>query len=374
MALASALLATLVAALASAAAPASSTAGASSFVERGRRAYAAGDYEATLGEMMLAVMEDPKSPEVREYLRLAAEGLLAQRRRAQARRTDALLEAYDSAIRLSREATLRWNEWIFQARRAARKGRPALAYDGFSRVLGENPLHEDARDGLREAKLGLARALAEGTLRLKKDELVYNAVLAYDGKRNQEALLRFREALAQPGRRAELTDLQIQSYLARLSPPDPSMAPGWLGQRSAAAPPRRMEPVRQPRSARPDRVAVRKPLPQPGQWAHAQGMAKRGEGLLADAVELLSQAVAEAPSNESYRGDLERVQAERERLRESRGAEAQRLYTIGIVLYGQGQVVEAVAQWGKAVELDPEHRYAQRALQHARQELEAERK
>ena len=52
-----------------------------------------------------------------------------------------------------------------------------------------------------------------------------------------------------------------------------------------------------------------------------------------------------------------------------RQADASRLYTVGLVFYGQGKKEEAVSSWKQAVSLDPDNKYAARALKHAEQEL-----
>lgn len=374
-------------------APAPAAVAAAAHLERGRQAYQNGDYESCLEEMMAALVTEarPGGPEpgpgvAREYLRLASEGLLARERRAISRQRRDILRAYDAALGEARQAALRWNDWIFHGRRAMRKDRWAFAYDRFSAVLSENARHEDAAGGLGEARLGLAAVLAGDAPRHKKDELLYVGLMAFDWRDHAEARRALQEALDRPDLRGELDDERIQWFLDRLpqenkpgkpellaslpgvpSPPSARAAPRPPGPGSG--PPVKARPA--PAAPRVGAAAVR--APRPGQYAHAQGSALRREGRLEEAVELFARAVEEAPGVDEFRRELVKARHDLEESRRLGKAEAQKLYTLGILLYGQGRPAEALAQWRKALRLDPGHPYAERALRHVEQELAEEK-
>jgi tetratricopeptide (TPR) repeat protein len=338
-----------------------------SHFDQGRRAFRQGQYELTLREMMMVIIERPADARAREYMRQAGERLIAQDLEKLDSEHRALLQAYREALERGRRQAEAWTGWLLQARASASSGLWARAYDDAQRVLDENPFHADAKATQNEAVLGVARTLGGDVITLsKKNWLIYRGLFFLRDRQLDQAREALRKALTLGSTAAELGDERVRLYLARATPA-PVLAPIQIQPPLPPAP----APV-----ARPRPVVRRAPTPtlQPGQWAYAQGSAKLAAGLFEEAIDLFERAIEEAPHHEAARQALPRARLALEESVKQRRVEAEQLYVLGLMLYGQGRRADAVERWGRAVSLDPEHGYAARALSHARQELEEEQK
>jgi tetratricopeptide (TPR) repeat protein len=77
--------------------------------------------------------------------------------------------------------------------------------------------------------------------------------------------------------------------------------------------------------------------------------------------EVASWLTARRQEAESRAREEER--REQERRRRARGGEAQKAVERGIQLFGEGRSTEAIAEWRRALELDPDHLLAAQMLE-----------
>lgn len=342
-----------------ASAPALAPAPGSHF-DQGRRAFRQGRYEDTLREMMLALFDKPNDAHAREYMRLAGEKLIAQDFERAGRERRALLKGYREALERGRRHAEIWESWILQAQASANAGRWAASYDDAQHVLDDNSAHADAFAARNQALRGLALTLGSTHTLSPKNFLTYRGLLLMADAKLEEARKALGDAvtLGEPG---EVDDDRLRIYLGRLAPaPAPEIAIAPPDTKAPAAPAR-------------VRKTPRSPV-QPGAWSYAAGVKKAEAGLFDDAIELFERALSELPDHPQARQALLRARIAGEAAMKVRKADADRLYGLGLMLYGQGRRVEAVESWRRAVALDPQHGYASRSLAHGEQELEEEKR
>ena len=324
-----------------------------SHFDLGRQAFKSAQYELTLHEMMMVLIERPKDARAREYMRLAGEKLIAAGEGEVSGERRKLLEDYSSELDLGRRQAMTWMGWVLQSRASSGSRRWARGYDDAERVMIENPLHEDAKEAQRAAREGLVRSIGDGAKLAEKDRLIYVGLFSTFEKRNHEgARQALRDALALEGA-AELDEERIRYYLNKLAPEAPVEPPV----------------VRKPKPVKKAPAAA----PEPGQWAFAQGRQKFEAGEIEEAIELFERALGEAPDHAEAREALVKARAALVEALKTRRQEAAQLYTVGLMLYGQGHRAEAIQRWRRVVKLDPEHNYAARALRHAEDELAREK-
>lgn len=305
--------------------------------DAGRQALRDGRYENALHELMLAVMAHPDDEAAREYMRRAAETLAEQDLRRVSSERRALLEAYRDGLDVERRRAEAWTAWLLQADAARKGGRWAEALDDAQRVVDDNPLHRDAKEARRSASYGLSRALGYGSRRLsRRDLLVYRGLFSVISSQPERARRFLSDALALGEGEGELEDARVRYWLAKVTPvvaaPKPILPP-------APKPEPKIAPKPKPKR-RPAVVVAPKPAIDPAEQARAEVKA--------------------------------RLEAEEKAARDH--AEAERQYSLGLMLYAQGKRVEAIERWKQAVALDPGHGFAARALSHAQKELEEEAK
>lgn len=331
-----------------------------SHFDQGRRAFREGRYEDTLREMMLTLFDKSNDAQAREYMRLAGEKLIAQDLERTGRERRALLEGYREALEQGRRRAEIWKSWILQAQASANAGRWAASYDDAQHVLDDNPVHADAAAARTQALRGLILTLGSTHTLSPKNFLTYRGLFLMADAKLDEARKALGDAvtLGDPG---EVEDARLRTYLARLAPPPAPEA--------SIAPPDTQAPTPPARA----RKAPRSPV-QPGAWAYAAGVKKIEAGAFEEAIELFERALSEFPDHPQARQALLRARIAGEEAMKVRKVDADRLYGLGLMLYGQGKRVEALENWRKAVALDPQHGYAGRALAHAEQELEEEKR
>lgn len=341
--------ASVLAALLLASAPARAAVGAAmlpgAHVDAGRQALRDGRYENALHELMLAVMAHPDDEAAREDMRRAADALIEQDLRRVSSERRSLLEAYRDSLDYERRRAEAWTGWLLQAEAARKDGRWAEALDDAQRVVDENPLHRDAKEARRLATYGLSRALGYGSRRLsRRDLLVYRGLFSVISNQPERARRFLSDALALDEGQGELEDERVRWWLAKVIPVDGA-------PRTVPPPAPKVELVE------PKPKAKSKPAAKPVRKAPAVVVAPK------PAVDPAEQARAEAKA---------RIAAEEKAARDH--AEAERQYSLGLMLYAQGKRVEAIERWKQAVALDPGHGFAARALSHAQKELEEEAK
>lgn len=310
---------------------------------RGELAFRQGRYEAALHEMMLVILERPGDDKAREYMRLAAEKLAAQDQTGVDQQRRAMLFEYRGALETGRRQAQQWNGWVGESRSAAAEGRWARSYDAAQRVIEENPNHADAQNAKKRAIIGLSRAMEAGaSLPLSpKDWEVYRGLFSLVNDKNSEAREAFGSALDLFGT-SEVEESRLRTYLALVTPAESPV------QVAAAPAPVQPEPPREP--------AVTAPA-QPVKGQETAAVAP---------VRPVKKPKVRKPAPEAIK--LQEPKFTEEELK-ARKSDAARLYGVGLVLYGQGDKAGAVSSWKKSVGLDPENKYASRALKHAEQEL-----
>ena len=292
----------------------------------GHQAFSQGRYEVTLHEMMLTLIEKPNDSRAREYMRLAGDELVSQNLKELSRERSALLSAYREALEAGRLRTQAWQSRLTEAGNSASRGRWARSYDDAQRVLEDNSSHADAIAARRNAAAGLARVLASGgAFSLSpKDLLIYRGLIFLSDARFGQAREALGSALTLP-EAGEIEDARLRMYAALAAPaPAPAPAPG-----------------------------LQAGLP------GADGAAAAGSAQGRPETEQKPRKPAAAPVRQWTAEEIA-----------VRRADAARLYSAGLVLYGRGNKAEAVASWRQAVELDPENKYASRALKHTEKELQ----
>lgn len=346
----------------------------------GLQAYGRGEYELTMREMMLAVIDRDHTMSARDHMKLAGERIVTQGHRfIEAGRAETL-SRHREAFEHGRLLALRWSTWLEEAALASRKAKWALVFDLSHRVLEENPLHEDAQMFLAKARHGMALALDRKQLSIPKDGRIYAGLFAFQRARRQEAVGALEEALTLPDERGEIADERILHYLSHFKGPQELVMLGWSPrgwvdpklpkkrpQERAPARPVSMASLLDSKHQEPTRLL------QPGEWAYLEAQVQLKQGRYETAIELLGRAVAENPANGEARRELVRVKHDWERIQQKGRGEAERLYTAGIFHYSQGRPDEAVKLWKQALQLFPEHHYALRALRHAEEELRGEK-
>lgn len=337
-----------------------------SHFDQGRQAYRQGRYEDTLREMMLTLFEKPHDARAREYMRLAGERLIAQDLERTDRERRVLLEGYRGSLELGRRRAEIWKGRMLQAQAAANSGRWAASYDDAQRVLDENSFHSDALDVRKEAVRGLALTLGSTHKMSPKDYLIYRGLFLMADAKLEEARKTLGDAVTL-SERGEVEDARLRTYMARLAPPP---AP-----EIAAAPPTSKTPIAPPDSTSPAHVRKAPPSPaRPGATTYAAGLKLAESGMFEEAIELFERTLSASPDHPQARQALLRARIAGEAAMKVRKADADRLYGLGLMLYGQGRRVEAVESWRKALALDPLHGYAGRALAHGEQELAEEKR
>ncbi|MBI5623783.1 MAG: hypothetical protein HY924_08400 [Elusimicrobia bacterium] len=324
--------------------------------ERGLEAYLAGDFEGCLESMMGAVMEGDQPGLAREYIRLSGKRLVDRDRRDISAQRRELLREGRALLKEEKRKAVRWTTWLRKSRVAADRERWVEAFDWARRVTEENPLHEEAQEAQAVLRRSMAKHASQGSFRDRKETLLYSAMLAYLAGSREEARAQWTEALEWDSLEGEIDDERIRHYLAALP--------------AAQAPPAALPPAPPPAlvAAAPEPKPA---LPAPGEWSYSHGMAKAREGRWAEAVELLEQALSEAPEHPRARKDLVEARMKLSEQAAAGRARAKELYMAGIMSYGQGRLEDALTQWRAAVQADPGHVYAHKAIQHVEKELEA---
>jgi hypothetical protein len=359
--------------------------------------------------MMTAVINDERPEEAREYIRLSGERIAERDRSDIEHQRRALMADGKEKLEDERAKAVRWNTWLANSRLAADKRQWVAAFDWARRITEENPLHQEARDSQPVYKRFMARTVARGRFRDKKNALQYRAFLAYLNERHDEARNLMSETLdlEMPG--GEISDDRVLHYLSGLSKPSEDKTPpapavpvrqGRASSRLAKAessqaqtapapsveqaasipavvsadpvPAMEAGPEPEPRSAAKRARPREKPaLPAPGDWPYSQAVAAAKAKKWAQVVELLEQTLSEAPGHAYATRALPLARKRLDEQKVQRRVDAQRLYMEGIMLYGQGKSREALDRWRAALLADPGHAFSDRAIRHVERQLEA---
>lgn len=326
--------------------PAAPSAAQLSHFDLGRQAFRQGRYETALHEMMLTLMERPSDARAREYMRLAGEKLVEQDRKGIDQGRRALMLDYREALEKGRLQAQAWTGWVLESKAAASGGRWALSFDDAQRVIEDNPSHAEAQAARKDASAGLEKVLAAaGSYYLSpKNWLIYRGLFFFINSRPAQAHEALASALASRDA-GEIGDTRLRMYLAMVAPAE-ATAP--LAVASAASQPARTPEPREPAAAREPAAVI-----EPAAEAPAPPRAAR--------IPKVRKPSAEIVIEEEPRLTGEEIKA--------RKADAARLYSVGLVLYGQGSKAEAVLSWKQSASLDPDNKFVSRALKHAEQEL-----
>lgn len=374
------------AALLLAAAQAASAASISHF-ELGQRAFEQGRYETALHEMMQVLLSRPYDRRAQEYMRWAGEKLRSKQQRRSDEDLRGMMDDHQDALDRGRTQAATWKAWVQDADDSALAKQWALSYDAARRVLDENPAHSDAKAAADRARQGMARTLGdEKSSPRKKDRHLYHGLLYSIGGQSDRAREELGAALALEDSDSELGDERIKFYLVRAGGRVPRALPGETRVARARDEGEASEGEAEPSAARPlpprrRKAAPKTLVPTPSQApfapvsqqtakeAYEAGVQRASEERYGEAIELFARALVKEPG---YPGAAEGLMQARQSLQDQtkkRKDEASALYQSGLLLYGQGELAQAVASWKRALELDPDNGFVQRALSHAEQEL-----